>query len=163
TMTALVAVALLAGADFNRDVRPILSDACFTCHGPDAGKRKADLRLDTREGVAKVFGTADGWKRITDAHKPMPPRAATRQLSGSEKATLKGWIDAGAKWQPHWAFVAPVKAALPAVKDASWPLSPLDRFVLARLEREGLTPSPDADRGRWLRRVTLDLTGVPPT
>ncbi|MGL4554887.1 MAG: DUF1553 domain-containing protein [Gemmataceae bacterium] len=160
-MTALLATLLLAGVEFNRDVRPILADACFTCHGPDPAQRKAGLRLDTADGVKAAFATGEAWRRVHDAKKPMPPRAATRQLNAAEKATLKGWIDAGATWQPHWAFLAPVKTAPPAARGRA--LTPIDRFVLARLERDGRTMSDDAPRPTWLRRVTLDLTGVPAT
>lgn len=178
TMTVLLATLLLnfwagegnppippppfsAGVEFNRDIRPILSDACFSCHGPDAANRKAALRLDTAEGIRTAFASGEAWRRIHDAKKPMPPRSATRQLGETERATLRAWIDAGAKWQPHWAFLVPIKSPVPNVRGNTH--TPIDRFLLARLEREGLSMSANAERPTWLRRVTLDLTGVPPT
>jgi hypothetical protein len=168
---------LPARVEFNRDVRPILSDACFACHGPDSAKRKADLRLDTEQGAFSVL--ADGgtpfvagslhrsvaWQRINaaDAKKRMPPAKATRQLSAREKAVLQRWIEQGARWQKHWAFLPPIRPALPEVKDHRWSRNPIDAFVLARLERAGLRPAPEADRVTLLRRLTLDLTGLPTT
>ncbi len=167
---------LPATVEFNRDVRPILSDACFACHGPDARKRKAGLRLDTEQGA---FAALDGggkafiaghpeqsvaWQRICspDGKRRMPPASAGRPLAPREKALLKRWIEQGAQWQKHWAFLPPRRPPLPRVKDAAWPDNPIDTFVLARLHREGLRPSPRADRVTLLRRATLDLTGLPP-
>ena len=162
---------------YDRDVRPILSDRCFSCHGPDAKKRQANLRLDEREsalgkyedGFAIVPGKPDEsqlWKRIThhDAAERMPPsNAGKRPLSDAEKQLLRRWIETGAEYEPHWSFVPPVRPALPAVKDERWVRDPLDRFVLARLEAEGLAPNAEAERETLLRRVFLDLTGLPPT
>jgi mono/diheme cytochrome c family protein len=163
--------------DFNRQVLPILSDNCFACHGPDAKTRKARLRLDTREGAfaelrsgdrAVVPGKPDESalvERITaaDDHLVMPPPESGKALKKEEVELLRRWIAEGAEWKPHWAFVPPARPDLPAVKGASWVRNPIDRFVLARLEREGLTPAPEADRVTLIRRVTLDLTGLPPT
>ncbi len=175
----LVSLVLLGGAAprYDRDVRPILADRCFTCHGPDAKKRQAELRLDQREsalaahpdGIAIVPGKPDEselWKRITqhDAGERMPPaNSGKRPLSDAEKELLRRWIAEGAVYEPHWSFVPPVAPPAPAVKDAHWVRDPLDRFVLARLEQEGLAPSPEAERETLLRRVFLDLTGLPPT
>jgi hypothetical protein len=176
TLPASAAERLPDRVEFNRDIRPILSDACFACHGPDARKRKADLRLDTEQGAFATLGKggkafvphnlADSvaWQRISsaDARRRMPPATATRPLSQREKALMKRWIEQGAKWQKHWAFLAPRRSSLPSVKDSRWARNPLDTFILARLEREGLRPSPEADRVTLLRRVTIDLTGLAP-
>jgi Protein of unknown function (DUF1553)/Protein of unknown function (DUF1549)/Planctomycete cytochrome C/Concanavalin A-like lectin/glucanases superfamily len=157
-------------ADFNRDVRPILADTCFQCHGPDKAKRKADLRLDTEEGAAKVLTPGDPakselFRRITahDDKERMPPAKSGRTLTSEQIDTLKRWIAEGAKWQKHWSFLPPVRSPLPTVKNAAWPRNGIDRFILARLDRDGLAPSPEAERTTLLRRVTLDLTGLPPT
>jgi hypothetical protein len=163
--------------DFTRQIRPILSEHCFACHGPDEGKRKAKLRLDTREGAfARLRGGASAFvpgkpaesevfTRVTadDPAHVMPPAKTGRRLTGEQAALLRRWIEQGANWSEHWAFVPPRRPPLPAVKDAAWPRTPVDAFILARLEREGLRPSPEADRVTLLRRVTLDLTGLPPT
>jgi hypothetical protein len=168
---------LPAVVTFNRDVRPILSDACFACHGPDAKKRKADLRLDTQEGAFAALGEgrhpfvagrperSEVYRRIsaTNATKRMPPARMARQLTGREVALIRRWIEQGATWQKHWAFLPPARSPLSTVKDRRWPRNLIDAFVLARLDRDGLPPSPEADRITLLRRVTLDLTGLPPT
>jgi hypothetical protein len=161
--------------EFNRDIRPILSDACFRCHGPDAKKRKASLRLDTEagafadldDGKAFVPGKPShslAWKRISaaDESQQMPPKQSPRQLTSHEKALIGRWIEQGAKWQKHWAFLPPHRPALPQVKHLGWLRNPIDSFILARLEREGLAPAPETDRVTLLRRLTLDLTGLPP-
>ena len=157
---------------FNRDIRPILSENCYFCHGFDPSHREADLRLDTFEGAIAEKAIVPGKpeeseviKRIysTDPDEIMPVPKSHRTLTTAQKETLKTWIAQGAKYEPHWAFIPPPdKVPVPAVKDAAWPRSDLDRFVLARMEQENLTPAPEASRGRWLRRVTLDLTGLPP-
>jgi hypothetical protein len=163
--------------DFNRDIRPILSDACFQCHGPDKSKRKAAVHFDTEEGARADLGgyfaivpgkpeQSEMIKRIasTNPAKRMPPAASGRSaLSPEHIERLRRWIAEGAKWQKHWAFLAPKRPLLPAVKDKAWVRNPIDAFVLARLEQEGLTPAPEADRATLLRRVSLDLTGLPPT
>lgn len=163
--------------DFNRDVRPILSDKCFSCHGPDVQQRKAELRLDTPEGA---YGkTASGavavmpgdlqqsavWARIntTDTDEMMPPPESHKPLPPEQREVLRRWIAAGARYEQHWAFVPPRKPELPVVRKTEWPRNPADHFILARLENDGLTPSPEAQRTTLIRRVTLDLTGLPPT
>ena len=162
--------------NFTRDVRPILANNCFQCHGPDAKARKADLRLDQREKAGKIHGA----EAVIDANKPaesellaritsddpdvhMPPPDSGKALKPEQIVTLKKWVLEGAKYQPHWAFVAPVRPPIPAVKNKAWVRNPIDAFVLARLEREGLEPSPPASPNALLRRLSLDLVGLPPT
>lgn len=162
--------------EFNRDVRPILSDACFHCHGPDKAKRKAKLHFDTEEGTRVDLGggfaivpgkpdESEMIKRITstDPSKRMPPASAAITLTMSQIDTLRRWIAEGAKWQKHWAFIPPQRPPLPAVKNQAWPRNPIDYFVLAQLERAGMQPSPEADPVTLIRRLSLDLTGLPPT
>ncbi|MBI1831147.1 MAG: DUF1549 domain-containing protein, partial [Planctomycetes bacterium] len=155
---------------FNRDVRPILSDVCFQCHGPDKAKRKAKLHFDSEDGAraAIVPGKVDESemvKRITstDPTMRMPPPSAAVSLSAKQIETIKQWIKEGAKWEKHWAFMAPERPALPSVKNKAWPRNAIDHFVLARLEQAGLAPSPEADPVTLIRRMSLDLTGLPPT
>jgi hypothetical protein len=161
--------------DFQRQIRPILSDKCFLCHGPDKGTRMADLRLDIQEGaLAKrkngspiVPGKPDESlviKRIysDDPGFRMPPVFSHKTLTQEQKDILRRWIEQGATWKQHWAFIPPLKSALPPVKDSSWPRNDIDRFILARIENAGLQPAPEADRRTLIRRVTLDLTGLPP-
>jgi mono/diheme cytochrome c family protein len=158
---------------FNRDVRPILSNYCFQCHGPDQKQRKARLRLDSFQGAVKDSAvivphkSADSTlvERITEADpaRRMPPKKFGKTLSPQQIATLKAWIDQGAEYQGHWAFIPPHRPELPKVTDALWARTAIDRFILARLEKEGLKPSPEADRRTLIRRVTFDLTGLPPT
>jgi hypothetical protein len=156
---------------FNRDIRPILAENCFTCHGPDSAARKADLRLDRREVAVKAGaimpGKPDESEMIhrvfsDDKDEMMPPASMKRQLTAAQKDKLKAWIAAGAEYQPLWSFIPPVRPALPAVKSLGWVRNPIDRFVLAGLERQGLQPAPEADRRTLARRVSLDLTGLPP-
>jgi len=170
-VSALPTLAVAADRiDFDRDVRPILSENCFHCHGPDGQARKADLRLDTRDGIfdsVVVAGNVDSselYRRVTerDAEQRMPPAATGLSLTAAEKETLRRWIEQGAKWTRHWSFEAPVQPPLPPVQRRDWPQNEIDHFVLARLEQAGLAPSPTADRIHLLRRVTLDLTGLPP-
>lgn len=163
--------------DFNRVVRPILSENCYKCHGPDDGARKSDLRFDIRTEalrpgksgrIAIVPGAPERSEivaRITarDPQKRMPPASTGKKLSPSQIESLQSWIRAGAVYEPHWAYVKPVLPALPAVAQTDWPINPIDRFILARLEQEGLKPSDSADRYTLIRRVCLDLTGLPPT
>jgi cytochrome c553 len=159
-----------APPQFSRDVRPILAQACFHCHGPDAAHRQADLRLDEEAGLRTAFTPRDlakseAWRRIqsTDPMERMPPPESPHQLKPAQIETLRKWVEAGAEWQGHWAFIPPAKPPVPAVKDTRWGAHPIDAFVLARLETEGLRPQPEADRERLLRRVSFDLTGLPPT
>jgi hypothetical protein len=172
----LAVAAAPAKIDFQRDVRPILSDACFHCHGPDSSTRMAGLRLDQRadataerkSGRAVVPGDPAQsllWQRVNTktAAKLMPPAYSHKTLTADQKDILRRWIEEGAGWKEHWAFSKPVKAPLPAVKNAAWPRSPLDRFLLARMEAAGLAPNAEADPRTLIRRVALDLTGLPPT
>jgi len=176
TGTLTVAEPLPAVIDFNRDIQPILADTCYTCHGPDNNQREAKLRLDQREGlfreakgvrpvVAGDLIESELFARITsnDPDEQMPPPDSQRKLSAHQIALIKKWIEQGAKWQGHWAFIAPKRPSLPKVKQKKWLRNGIDHFVLARLEREGLQPSSSADRATLLRRVSLDLTGLPPT
>lgn len=159
--------------DFNREIRPILSDGCFACHGPDEKGRQARLRLDTKEGaLAKAGVIVPGnaaqsrlIKRITsqDPNAVMPPPATGHKLTDKQIELLRRWIDEGATWNEHWAFVAPQRPELPAVTNQAWVRNAIDAFILARLEKEKLQPAPEADRPTLLRRVYLDLTGLPPT
>lgn len=155
--------------EFNRDVRPILADACFQCHGPDAKKRKGDLRLDTAEGRHAVRPGKPAESTLVqrieskDADEVMPPRSAPRQLTAAQKETLRRWIEQGGEWQTHWAYIPPKRPDLPTVKDPTWSKNPIDRFVRATLDANGLTPNASAAKHTLLRRVALDLTGLPPT
>ncbi|MEK6237569.1 MAG: DUF1549 domain-containing protein, partial [Planctomycetales bacterium] len=172
-----IAVSAVAAeeVDFNRDVRPILSENCYHCHGPDAKTREADLRLDTRQGLfaprddvrVVVPGKADHselWLRLvsSDDDERMPPPDSKLTLTEAERGVLKKWIESGAPWSGHWSFERIAKPPVPETTTA-WPRNEIDRFVLARLKKEKQSPSPPAIKERWLRRVTLDLTGLPPT
>lgn len=149
--------------DFIREVRPLLSDRCFACHGPDEHNRKANLRLDTEEGAAAVLKSGKLLARISHEKKGlrMPPPGAP-ELTAPQIATIKSWVEQGAEWKNHWSFIPPKHVDPPAVKSA-WAKNEIDRFILARLEKEGLKPSPEADKATLLRRVAFDLTGLPPT
>ncbi len=163
--------------DFNRDIRPILSDNCFHCHGPDDKQRKAGLRLDLRESAVKpaesgetaiVPGKLDSSqlvKRIVakNADDRMPPVDSGKKLNERQIELLKQWVADGAKYEGHWAFQPIRRPTLPDVKQPGWCRTPIDRFVLARLEAEGLKPSAEADRETMIRRLSLDLIGLPPT
>ena len=171
------AVATEGTVKFDEQIRPILSDKCFTCHGPDIHARKGGLRLD--DGISAFKALASGvtplvpgdraasalWSRIT-AHSPadkMPPSDSEKQLTAKEIDLIGTWIDEGAYWQKHWSFEAIQEPPLPAVQRSDWPRNDIDHFVLARLESEGLMPSAEADKHTLIRRVTFDLTGLPPT
>lgn len=166
-----------APVDFNRDIRPILSEHCFACHGPDEAQRKAGLRLNDQ---ASAFNELKSGVRAIVAGKPseselvkrvltsdeddlMPPHKFGKPLSDPQKNLLKDWVAQGANWQKHWSFNPPQLPKLPIVKQKSWILNPIDRFVLARLEKEGLKPNPPAEKTALIRRATFDLTGLPPT
>jgi len=178
----LLAVLQLARADaaepvrYNRDIRPILSDKCFTCHGFNPKARKADRRLDTQDGAtteidgvrAIVSGdlkNSDAWQRIIsdDKDDAMPPPKAHKTVTAAQKEKLRLWIEQGAKYEQHWAYVPLAPVPLPAVQRGNWARNDLDRFILARLESEGLAPSAAATKEMLIRRVSLDLTGLPPT
>ena len=177
-----LAAALLAGSqagaapvEFNRDIRPILAETCFHCHGPDPGSRKASLRLDTEAGFFKeregkfpvVKGKPDQselYRRLitTEEDDVMPPKKEHKDLKPAQVALVKAWIEQGAPWQPHWSFIKPERPKLPEVKNAAWVRNPVDRFILGSLEKAGLQPAPEADRYTLARRLSLDLTGLPP-
>lgn len=163
---------------YDRDVRPLLADRCFKCHGPDPASRTAHLRLDERDaalaeregGVRPIVpgdaANSELWRRITsddpDVQMP-PPDSGKRALSAEERDVLRAWLDGGAGYEPHWSFVAPTPPAVPAVTDTAWCRNEVDRFVLASLERRGVTPGPAADQATQVRRAFLALTGLPPT
>jgi hypothetical protein len=166
---------LPAAVEFNRDIRPILSDNCFACHGPDKNKREADLRLDTEAGLlgsdgkpgAVVPGKPDDselWRRITSADEGerMPPPEFHKELTDRDRQLIRRWIEQGAKWEGHWAFLPIKRPAAPTVDDARAPQSPIDAFVIQSLNEHGLKPAPEADRITLLRRLSFDLTGLPP-
>lgn len=175
----LLSLAIVVAADageaplnFNRDIRPILSENCFYCHGQDGNKRQADLRLDVRDSAIDSGAIAPNdvvnsslVARIhsADPEKLMPPTNSNRRLTPEQKSLLERWISAGAEYQSHWAFVAPVKPPDPPVQKLDWVRNPIDRFVLAKLEQQQLVPSPEADRATLIKRLSIDLTGLPPT
>ncbi len=157
---------------YNREIRPILSEHCFACHGPDSASRKAGLRLDRREDAvtgkalnAEKLAESELLRRIfsTDPDEVMPPRESHKELSAAHKQRLKRWVETGAEYEPHWSLIAPQRPELPAVKQQAWVKNPIDRFVLARLEADGLAPAPEADKRTIARRLSLDLTGLPPS
>lgn len=161
---------------FNRSIRPILADQCLVCHGPDAAKRKADLRLDTPEGAGAVhkgrqaikprdLNQSELWRRInsTDPKVQMPPPDSGKKLKPSQVALLRQWIEEGAVYQKHWSFEAPVRPPVPEAHGSAWPRNELDRFLFAALEARQIQPGPEAPKAILLRRLTLDLTGLPPT
>ena len=165
--------------DFNREIRPILSNRCYACHGPDASKRKGvskPLRLDTEAGALEDLGgyaaivkgdpdQSDLIQRVTsdDVNEVMPPPRHSGKLTAAEVERLTTWIRQGARYARHWSYERPARVDPPAVRDTNWPRNDVDRFLLARIEREGLTPAPEADRPTLIRRLALDLTGLPPT
>jgi len=163
--------------DFNRDIRPILSENCYQCHGPDANKRKAELRLDTREGLFRknkdvknlVPGKpeeSDIFERIAsdDDEIRMPPPKHGHKLSKEQVARFRSWIEQGAQWKGHWAYLPLSRPEIPQVSRGSVPLlNPIDRFIGAALAAQGLSPSPEANRETLIRRLSFDLTGLPPT
>ena len=157
---------------FNREILPILANNCFACHGPDEKKRETKFHFDTQEGMFAKRGVIEPGnaaesllvEKITDPNPKdrMPPPDSGHSLTPQQIDLLRRWIDEGAKWDTHWAYVPPKSPEPPAVVQSSWVRNPIDQFILARLEREGLKPSPEADKATLLRRVTLDLTGLPP-
>jgi hypothetical protein len=178
-LSVLAAPLSMSAADqpirYNRDIRPILADNCFPCHGPDSAARKADLRLDrfadatlVRDGVAAIVkGKPDESELITrivstDETERMPP-APRKPLKPEQVQLLKRWIAEGAEYEPHWSLIAPKRPAPPEVKNKAWVRNPIDNFILARLEQAGLSPAAEADRRTLARRLSLDLTGLPPS
>ena len=152
--------------DFNRDVRPILSDKCYFCHGPDRNTQEAGLRLDSRETAAEAIESGELLSRVLsdDPDTRMPPVDSNLSLSEADKSVLEKWVKQGAVYNEHWAFQRlPDFISVPTPKDSKWPKQTLDRFVLSRIEAAGEQPNPEASPLRWLRRVTVDLTGLPPT
>lgn len=166
-----------ASIDFARDIRPLLSDKCFACHGPSEEAREGGFRLDVQESA---LGEADSgerpivpgdldsselYRRLTtdDESERMPPAETNKQLTPEEIARIAQWIEQGAAWEGHWAYTPPRQLSLPEVQQADWPRNPIDHFVLARLEAQSLHPAPEADKVTLIRRVTFDLTGLPPT
>ncbi|MEI6239419.1 MAG: PSD1 and planctomycete cytochrome C domain-containing protein [Planctomycetia bacterium] len=173
-VAALSSSSLAADAplDFNRDIRPILSENCFYCHGQDGQKREADLRLDDRAAAVRAGAIVPGdpgastmLERIhsTDPDVSMPPPNSNRRLSDEQRKLLDRWIKEGAGYKPHWAFTAPVRPTSPAVNRVDWVRNDVDRFVLAKIEAAGLAPAPEADRSTLIRRLHADLVGLPPT
>src|SRR5262245_12487562 len=162
--------------EFNRDIRPILSNNCFVCHGPDNNLRKADLRLDQDKGL---YDDRDGgriiapgkpmesemFQRITSPEKAkrMPPAKANKELTKEQVELIRTWIEQGGKYQKHWSLIAPVKTEAAPVKNSAWVRNPIDAFILARLEKEGMAPSPEADPRTLIRRWSFDLLGLPPS
>ena len=158
--------------NFNRDIRPILAENCFYCHGQDAAKRQAELRLDVQQSAVDAGAVVPGapgastlLERIhsSDADVVMPPPDSNRRLSAADKQLLERWIAEGGNYEDHWAFVAPQRPSIPTVAGSTWVRTPIDHFVLAALEAEGLTPAPEADRATLIRRLSLDLVGLPPS
>jgi hypothetical protein len=180
----LLALPATAAIDFNRDIQPILSENCYHCHGPDAKAREADLRLDKKEGAYRTLdgvtsikpGDSAGSEVIVrilsdDKDDVMPPPKSNRKLTAEQKQLLKRWVDAGAPWGEHWAFIAPVRPEVPRIADwkngaggfGDWSANPIDAFILKKLVEEKLAPSREAAPEDLVRRMTLDLTGLPPT
>ena len=178
---ACLNVSLIACAqdriEFNRDIRPIMLDTCFQCHGPDSAARKADLRLDKREVAIERSALVPGQpteseiiRRILsdNPEEIMPPPELKKPLTDAQKKTLTDWVAQGGEYQQHWSYLAPVKADVPSVPaaltatHANWPSNPIDNFILQKLSQHGLTPAPEADRRSLARRVALDLIGIPP-
>ena len=174
--------AFFAGADpkvlpklsYNKDVRPILAENCFTCHGPDSAARKAGLRLDKpgdattdRGGYAAIVkgfpAKSEIIKRVNGEGAIMPPQPGHKRLTAHQINVLKRWISEGAEYERHWAYITPSKPAIPVVKNKTWARNPIDNFILAKLEATGLQPAPEADKRTLIRRLSLDLTGLPPT
>ena len=156
---------------YNRDIRPILAEHCFACHGPDSAARKADLRLDQRDVAVEMGAIVPGKPdasalvariQATDADEVMPPPATKKKLTPQQKELLVRWIAQGAEYQPHWSLIPPQRPEVPQVRNFAWVRNPIDAFILAKLEAAGLTPAPEADRRTLARRLSLDLVGLPP-
>ena len=182
TLAALLTLAVPASAapapkpvDFNRDVLPILSENCFQCHGPDEQTREAKLRLDTKDGLLRTTkpivlpgkaAQSDLFKRLItkNADDVMPPPKSKKTLTPAQIDIVRRWINSGANYATHWAFTPPVRPLVPHIRNSQFTIrNSLDAFIADRLAKEGLRPSPEAPRETLIRRVTLDLTGLPPT
>ncbi len=176
SLSAATAPSTKGKVDFRRDIQPIISAKCFQCHGPDEAARKAKLRLDIREEALKdrkgtraivpgKLAQSEVWRRITtkDADDVMPPKKEGHPLTEPEIVLIRKWLEQGAPYAEHWAFTKPQLPSLPLVKNKQWPKNAVDHFILARLEKEGLKPAAPADRHTLIRRLSLDLTGLPPT
>lgn len=168
----LVPSAKAEPVQYNRDIRPILAENCFACHGPDSAARKGDLRIDRRDDAVKAGALVPGKpeksglvERILAANpkQQMPPPKSHKKLTAIQKELLRRWVAEGAEYQPHWSFIAPKRPVLPAVRDERWVRNPIDRFILAELEKRGLQPAAEADRRTLARRLSLDLRGLPPS
>src|SRR5688572_20867168 len=184
-LLCLIAVCIAAAGEaaaqsgpptFNRDIRPIMSDTCFRCHGPDSVARKANLRLDIREEATRPMrsgripivpgdpGNSEIVTRIfAEGANVMPPRSAHKDLTQVQKDTIRRWVSEGAVYEGHWAYQPVKRPSVPTIADATRLRNPIDHFIQGRLRREGLTPASEADKRTLLRRVTLDLTGLLPT
>ena len=160
-LVALAPCGRAADVDFARDVRPVLTEYCFACHGPDEKGRKADLRLDTRDGLTAAAKEVLARVTSADPTERMPPAKGGKALSPAQVRVVREWVEGGAKWSAHWAFETPKRPTVPATKHAV--VNPIDAFVRARLDREKLLPTPEASRETLIRRLSLDLTGLPPT
>ncbi|MEP6663571.1 MAG: DUF1549 domain-containing protein, partial [Verrucomicrobiota bacterium] len=177
SLVAASAIGAEPKIDFNRDIRPIFSENCYACHGPDHNKRKAGLRLDHQEEPFKVLESgkiaivpgdlakSELIRRVTttDPDDRMPPPDFLKQLNKTQVELLQQWVKQGAQWKGHWSYITPERPEIPKVKNKSWPRNAIDNFILAKLEKEGLKPAREADKTKLIRRVTLDLTGLPPT
>lgn len=158
--------------EYNRDIRPILAENCFACHGPDSASRKADLRLDQFDAAVDSGSIVPGDSQSSeiiariltdDPDALMPPASSHKELSEEQKQLLIRWVDEGAEYQAHWSFIAPERPQMPAVRNPQWVTNGIDAFILARMEASGLAPAPEADRATLARRVAFDLTGLPPS
>src|SRR4051812_20868926 len=163
--------------DFNRDIRPIFSENCYACHGPDKNKRKAGLRLDIKEEAFKKQESGDfaiipnsvkkskllNLTTSQDEDDRMPPSKFGKRLTKDQTTLLRRWVEQGAEWKPHWSYIPPERPSLPKVKNKGWPRTDIDYFVLEKLEKSKLQPTKEADKAILIRRATLDLTGLPPT
>jgi hypothetical protein len=171
-LVSCVAFAADRPVTYNRDVRPLLFENCFACHGPDSAARQADLRLDRREAAVEHSAIAPGdpdasemIRRILseDPDEQMPPPVTKKKLTEQQKQLLVRWVKEGAAYEPHWSLIAPTRPMVPTITNPSWARNPIDNFIAVRLEAEGLSPAPEADPRTLVRRVSLDLTGLPPS
>jgi len=165
-----VNVALTQAVDFESQIKPLLSDRCFACHGPDENARKADLHLYSREGALEVISpgkpeASELFRRITvaDPDDLMPPPDSKLSLSGEEKELIRRWIAEGAEWKEHWAFAPVTRPTLPKPAQANWARNEIDHFTLAKMTKAKVAPSPEANREKLIRRLSFDLTGLPPS